>query len=285
MIARARAVLEDTAPARLDMRGRYTAFRVLHADGSSGCCLRGLTKCLAENVFSAAKLPWSSWSSADTQAWCRGSCASSDAPRARGVGRKRGRLVDQKITCLVNSDTGGTKRGPVRGASRKASRKASQPAGSLAHFAIDAMASMGLRPVVAQRAVADVSRRLGTAVDLIAVNESNELVVVEVKCGYSTKRHQAALLRGVPQRLQAPLSRVDDCAYARHMSQLAATLAMFTAERATMVRLAECGVSVRACGSDVRGALVYVAADAVERTDMPKWWRSRAHQVLAVCAA
>ena len=86
-------------------------------------------------------------------------------------------------------------------------------------------------PVDAQRVVCDASRRLGTAVDIVAMRGAR-LVLVELKCGFHGRKDLPARdANGKLCMLKAPLTKAKDCVLHRHFAQLAATLALFKSEK------------------------------------------------------
>jgi hypothetical protein len=139
---------------------------------------------------------------------------------------------------------------------------------------------------MAQRGVAHAVGRVASAADVVALDASNRLVVVELKCGYSGDRHAPAKFRGHAQTLRGDSSFADapDCAYHRHLMQLAATWQMLRRERDTMRALAAAGVDVGKDGKGVRGLLVYVDDEGVEAVKLHGWWRTRAPRIVAACA-
>ena len=128
-----------------------------------------------------------------------------------------------------------------------------------------------LEPVDAQRCVADAKRKLGTACDIVAQRSDDELVFVELKCGYPGTTKKRALARA----MKAPLQRARDTHLHRHFAQLAATLALFEAETGTQKALEAKGIA------RVSAVLLYV--DDTESTlfELPEWWRRRGDSLLA----
>ena len=124
----------------------------------------------------------------------------------------------------------------------------------------------------------DRARGIGTAVDVVCQRGDDEVVLLELKCGYRGDRATPVYDRGRPLRMRAPLKTAVDCALHRHLAQLAATHALFVRERGTMAALRAKGVA------RVTGALIYVDDDFSELHELPDWWRRRAERLLeSIC--
>ena len=146
----------------------------------------------------------------------------------------------------------------------------------LTRIVFHAMAHHKLQPVDAQRVVLDEGRRLGTAVDVCCYDaERKALVLVELKTGFAGDR--ALPVRdsfGRVLGMQAPLAKAVDCALHRHLSQLAATHALFLREAGTLQALKRKGIH------KVEGALLYVTDHASELHRLCPWWQKRGARLL-----
>lgn len=243
---RAASVLRDAAPATFCKAGKYSCFRLC----ASNTALRGLTKVLEASVFSEGPLPWAA-SSQTHGDWA-----------GRGAGRRRGTAIDRQLSVLVNTG-----------------RQQGKTTHFLTTVALRALRKVGLRPVVAQRPVACAAARIGTAVDVVALDEHDQLVLLEMKCGFATNRTTPAGGAGRRLHMRRPVSGAADTALNRHLCQLAATCAMMASESQTLHTLAACGVNVRT-PADVRAVLMYVNDDIADLIELPDWWRQRGHKLL-----
>ena len=127
--------------------------------------------------------------------------------------------MDAQLTRLVNA-------GP-------AAMKNAQHVYNLTKMALAAFAEQNLEPVFAQRAVC--SARVGTAADLIAYcPETNQIVVVELKCGHDHGRRAPAEKGGLPCKMKGPLKAALDTVLHRHLAQLTVTREMLIREAETM---------------------------------------------------
>tara|TARA_B110000259_G_scaffold187549_1_gene242181 strand:+ start:252 stop:914 length:663 start_codon:yes stop_codon:yes gene_type:complete len=203
--------------------------------------LRGITKLLSNRVYSAAPLP-------SVSTWRGGAWAGAEG------GLRRGRAVDSQVSRLANLGV----------LARRGARML-----KLTRLAFDALAQHNLVPVGSQRVVIDKARRLGTAIDVVCTRGAHELVIVELKCGFSGSR---ALGSGA--MFQPPFRKAKDCALHRHFAQLSATLHLFEREEATLAKLATKGVDT------VSAVLLYVDNAASEKFELPMWWRKRGGPLL-----
>ncbi len=128
-----------------------------------------------------------------------------------------------------------------------------------------------LVPVGSQRVVMHERKRLGTAVDVVCMRGDDELVLVELKCGFVGDRSTPTMPKGY---LKAPLHKAIDCALHRHLSQLAATMALFEREAGTLRALKGKGVT------KVSGALLYIDDAGSEKHELPTWWMRRGPKIL-----
>lgn len=249
-------LLKENAPSVLTGKGKSKGFRVL-SKGSKGRRLRGVTKLLEKKLWSSGALP---------------TIAKRAGPRAGGHwrgplgGRMRGKRVDAQLTRLINS-------GP-------SVAKKMQHVYRLTNIVLSGLKSRGLEPVLAQRCVLSERHRLGTAADILAFDKKqNQLVLVELKCGFSFGKTAAAVHEGKMCTMREPLHRAADCHTNRHLAQLAATREMLVRERETMASLQKVGVQ-----SEVEGLLMYADDDALEFHQLNAWWKKRAPKILEAIA-
>jgi hypothetical protein len=252
-----KAALKKSSPAALTGTGKFKTFTVLRQGKKAGCKLRGLTKRLEKKLWSAGTLP---------------SIAKRSGGRAGGHwkgkngGRKRGTKVDAQLTRLINA-------GPA------AMNKAVHVY-RLTKMVLSGLHARNLEPVLAQRVVISETDRIGTAADVIALDtKSNRLVVVELKCGYSSGRTAAAARKGKLCKMRAPLRTASDCNLHRHMAQLAVTRELFVREWKTLQRVGELGVQ-----EGVEAVLMYADDNGVEFHSLDEWWEKRASQMLSSIA-
>ena len=227
---------------KLEGAGKFKGYARINPDGSSGRKLKGVTKALATRIFSDGALPWGSGS---RLGW-----------KGKGGGRRRGSAVDAQLSRIVNAGS-------------KVPAKF-----RLTRMAVGALKKVGLEPVVAQRAVA--SGKLGTAADLLCFHKkNNQLVVVEVKCGFTGVRHAPATKEGRRCKMRAPLSQVDDTALHRHLAQLAATRQMLLGDVDVVKKLQELSLD-----GELGAVLLYLDDESVELFDLPDWWLRRGAKLL-----
>ena len=138
-----------------------------------------------------------------------------------------------------------------------------------------------MRISAAQFGVMHCSKRVASAIDLLCLRHCEddptqlELVVVEVKTGYSQRRMDCCHKNGGVVCMKAPLNSVGDSWCHRHLAQLAATWRMFVQDEALMDALCA-RVKVR----DVSGMLLYLTESDVEAIPLPEWWASASFKLL-----
>lgn len=228
---------------KLSGAGKFKGYVRVNPDGSTSSSrkLKGITKALSKHIFSNGNLPWGVGS---RLGW-----------RGQGGGRRRGSAVDAQLTRIVNS-----------GAKTKAKFR-------LTRMGIAALKKVGLEPVVAQRAVASGS--LGTAADLLCFHKKdNQLVVVEVKCGFS-ERHAPATKGNKKCKMRAPLSQVEDTALHRHFAQLVVTREMLQRDKTVVDKLKELGLD-----TELGALLLYLDDESAELFVIPDWWKRRGAKLL-----
>ncbi len=246
-----KAALKKSAPAKLSGTGRFKGFVRLRQGKPEGKKLKGLTKRLASKLHSDGALPAIAR---------RGEPRPGGHWKGKNGGRARGSRVDAQLTRLVNA-------GP-------AAMKNAQHVYNLTKMALAAFAEQNLEPVFAQRAVC--SARVGTAADLIAYcPETNQIVVVELKCGHDHGRRAPAEKGGLPCKMKGPLKAALDTVLHRHLAQLTVTREMLIREAETMRRLGDLGVD-----STVEGLLMYVTDSGVESFPLSEWWVRRGARIL-----
>lgn len=222
--------------------GKFKGYVRVNADGTTGRKLKGITKALARHVFSDGALPWGSGS---RLGW-----------KGKGGGRRRGSAVDAQLSRIVNA-----------GSKTPAKFR-------LTRMAVAALKKCGLEPVVAQRAVA--SGKLGTAADLLCFHKkNNQLVVVEVKCGFTGVRHAPATKEGRRCKMRAPLSQVEDTALNRHLAQLVVTREMLSRDKAVAGKLKELGLD-----TELGALLLYLDDETAQLFPLPDWWTRRGPKLL-----
>jgi len=192
------------------------------------------------------------------------------AARARAwkgadAGLRRGTAVDAQITRLVQAGA----RVPEKGQFK------------LTQAILSALDLEGLVPFISQLPVANADSNVATALDVLCYSKnSEELAVVELKCGFSGDVLAPALgLTGGMCRMRRTLRSAPDCILNRHFAQLSCTLSMFAADPKFMS-------IVRAHGfkNVTRAVLVY--ADELQSGprarvyQLPEWWKKRAPSVL-----
>jgi len=239
-----RALVKRTAPGAFS-KGKYPCFRLTAANGrATGPKMRGITKRLAERLYSKSAL------AQGPGQWRGGAWA------GEGGGLRRGKAVDAQVSRLAK----------LSEAARRGSKML-----KLTRLAFAALRYHGLEPVEAQRVVLDAGKGLGTAIDVVCTRGADELVLVELKCGFPGNRSEPAVPRAM---MGGPLRKAVDCALHRHLAQLAATAALFKAEAGTLRALAAKGVT------RVSGVLLYVNDDATEVHELPDWWERRGVKIL-----
>lgn len=243
-------LLKDTCPAKLVRNGGFRCFEVLKQGVLTGQKLKGLTKALESKVWSHGTMPSiARYGTVKRKGWT-----------GKDGGRRRGRAVDDQLTRAVNSG----KIHPTVGQY------------ILTKMTLAALAEHGLEPVACQRAVCMQSRRIGTAIDVLAYQKTTaQLVVVELKCGHSGSKEAAAENHGTPCKMQGPLKKAPDNTINRHFAQLACTREMFARERSTITKLNGIGIS-----SDLGAALLYVTEENSELYTLSTWWTDRSMRVM-----
>ena len=239
-------LIKDTAPCKLVGRNQTAHFQT-----HDGRRLRGLTKRLESNVFSRGIMPAIARSSA---------LPAGGHWRGAGGGRRRGSAVDAQVSRLASASA----------AARSSARML-----QLTRHVFATFAERGLEPVFGQRAVCAARLGVGTAADVICYNAAaRELVVVELKCGYSSGRTAAAIWDGKPLKMRGVLAACADSTLHRHLAQLSCTLELLLQENATMARLADIGVA------RVGGLLMYANDENVAVYELPSWWREKAPSLI-----
>ncbi len=245
-------LLRDTAPCKLVGSGSKKRFQLVLQGGGRGLTMRGLTKRLADKIFSEGDLP---------------AVATSNTVKPKGGhwrgpdgGRRRGCAVDSQVSRL---------------ASVSAERRFKSKMLVLTRLVFSALSEKGLEPILGQRAVCSQFHRVGTAADVVCYHaEKHALVLVELKCGFSGCKTAAARDSKGECFMRGPLRRAADHVIHRHMAQLALTHAMFMREKNTLKKLGSLGVE------GVEGMLLYANDETVETYELPEWWRRKASSVL-----
>ena len=253
-----KAILKKSSPAVLTGSGKFRGFTVVRQGKKTNVKLKGITKRLEKKLWSGGTLP---------------SIARHSDPKAGGHwngklgGRKRGTKVDAQLTRVINS-------GP-------AAMKKALHTYKLTKMVLSGLASKGLEPVMAQRAVISEKLRLATAADIVGYNKKkNCLVFVELKCGFNHGRRAAAVnSKGKDCKMKAPLGGARDCNVSRHLAQLAATRELFVREKDTLAAIGELGVE-----PEPEAVLMYANDEGVEFYELTSWWAKRAPRILNAIA-
>jgi len=247
--------LKDSAPCKLVGSGITKHFEIRQSGTTRGIRLKGLTKRLQAHIFSDGELPLIAKASAAPAGghW-----------RGPDGGRRRGSAVDAQVSRLAG----------VSSEKRYASKML-----NLTRLVFSALSVRGLEPVMGQRAVCSQLHRVGTAADVVCYDvNTNEVVVVELKCGHSGARTSAAVKSGKACHMKGPLSRAPDSTLHRHLAQLAVTHHLLTRETTTMRSLANMGVD------GVIGILLYANDASVDVYDLDQWWIGKACKILHAIA-
>jgi len=252
-----KSALKKSSPAVLTGAGKFRGFTVLRQGKKTNIKFKGITKRLERRVWSDGVLPVIARSSDARPGGHWG------GPKG---GRARGSKVDAQLTRIINS-------GP-------AAMKKVLHTYRLTKMALSGLSSRGLEPVMGQRAVISEKNRLATAADVIAFDkDANQLVVVELKCGFDHGRSAAALKNGKACRMGKPLGGASDCNVNRHLAQLAVTRHLFAQEKETLKTVGELGLE-----QSVAAVLMYVNDQGVEFFELGEWWLKRASQVVNAIA-
>mgnify|MGYP001244084966 CR=1 FL=1 len=239
-----RSLLVKTAPGKFSP-GKFACFRLKSSTGrATGVKMRGITKLLNEKVYSKGALQYGK------AAW-RGTVW-----KGQKGGLRRGKAVDAQVSRLAN-------------VSEKARRSAKML--KFTRLAFSALSYHKLVPVGSQRVVLNDNKRLGTAIDVVCMRGDDELVLVELKCGFAGNRASPVVPKAF---MKAPLHKAVDCALHRHFAQLAATTALFTREAGTLRALKNKGVS------KVSSVLLYIDDSGSEKHELPDWWCRRGIKIL-----
>lgn len=237
--------------------GRKGIFRghVVFRAKESKRVMRGITKRIAQKIHSNGILPDSAIAGDFKGKHWKG----------RNGGRKRGSAVDAQVTRLVNG-TAKTRKGAKLFA--------------LTRLIFDAFRFHDLKPVLGQRVLIDESRRIATAADVICQRGSDELVVIELKCGFAGDRTAPAFDPKTRKicKLNSPCAKANDTVLHRHLIQLSTTLALFNKERNTLDGLKRLGIT------QVSGALLYVNAKGSDLHELQPYWESRGPRLVSAIA-
>lgn len=248
----ARTTLLNTAPARAVRSSKYSVvFRAGKDKRRGGARLRGVTRILQKKVWSQGFLPARALFGEENK------CGRWKGPDG---GKRRGSAVDAQVCRLAR----------LSDARRRSSKKF-----HLVDMIFLALRTQGMEQLMGQRVVCDVSRGLGTAVDLVCSKE-DALILVEVKTGYAGDRTASAQMKGRNAKMGVPFASANDTILNRHFAQLTATTAMFVREIETLRRLSEIGLK------RVESVLVYATNDDVEVHSLPEWWLKRGERLLSV---
>lgn len=252
-----KAALKKSSPATLTGSGKFRGFTVVRNGTKTNVKLKGITKRLEKRLWSDGVLPIIARSSGQRPGghW--------KGPKG---GRQRGSKVDAQVTRIINA-------GP-------SAMKNAQHTYRLTKMVLSGLASKGLEPVLAQRAVISERHRVATAADIVTYSkDQNRLVLVELKCGFDHGRQAPATKRNKDCKMKAPLSGAWDCHVSRHLAQLAVTRELFVKETSTLERIGELGLD-----QAVEAMLMYSNDEGVEFFELEDWWVKRAPKVLNAIA-
>lgn len=243
-------ILKKTSPVKLVGSGRFKGFQLVRHGIKVGNKFKGLTKRLADKIFSEGGMPSIATCGNERRTGWRG----------KGGGRARGSAVDAQLSRAVNAG----KIMPTKGQY------------SLTKLALIALHEHGLTPVAAQRGVCSEACKLATAADIICYEAAtSRLIVVELKCGHSGSKTAAATIQGQACKMRGVLRNAFDSTINRHFAQLAVTRELFVAEAKTMTALNDIGV-----GGDVGAVLLYVNEESCDLFTLPTWWSKRAPRIV-----
>lgn len=248
-----KALLKKSSPAKLVGVGKHKGFVPVRQGFKTGRKLRGLTKRLEKKLWSSGVLPLIARTSKGRAGahW-----------KGKNGGRTRGSRVDAQLTKLVNA-------GPN-------AMKKQLHVYRLTKIVISGLHERGLEPVIAQRCVISERYRIGTAIDIVCYHKAeNQVVLVELKCGYDGGRTAAAMQNGKACRMRGPLSGASDCNVHRHLAQLALTHHLFCSEKDTLKKLGDIGIE-----KDVKAVLMYANDEGVEFFELGTWWEKKGDQLL-----
>lgn len=242
--------LKSSAPSRF-VKGRFAHFSLLDPPTK----LKGITKRLYEKLYSNGTLPEEAIHA--PPGW------KPDAWKGDGGGLRRGKAVDAQCTRLASMSDKYRKLGNTF---------------KLTRFVFNALEKAGLEPVMGQRCVASSRHKLGTACDLVCYNkETNEVVVVELKCGFRANVNLPAVDKKRKQlNMNSPCSTAPDCILHRHFAQLAVTRHMFASEPAILKTLGVNGISA---------ALLYANDSETTLYALPGWWQKRGKVITELLSA
>lgn len=238
-----RSFLKQSAKVHLGKCGGHKAFVTRKGPRT---VFKGLTKRLEAHVFSKASLPRAALNNSSHRGW-----------KGPNAGRRRGAAVDRQLTAIANGTF-----------------KANTHKHELTNVALAVLQTHKLTPICGQRGVC--SREIATAIDFVCTR-ANELWLVELKCGFEGVRSTPGKYKGKETCFSGRFAACKDSAEHRHMAQLAATVAMFEQEAATLQRLR------REHGIDrVKACVLYVCESGADLVPLPKWWQSRGKHLLAM---
>lgn len=247
-------LVQKSAPGKF-CRGKVQGFRAVDAEGKyEGNTLAGITKKLAERVYSKGEIAMTSGGGWVPAAW-----------RGADGGRRRGSAVDHQVSRLAAMG-------------KQARQNATKY--KFTSLAFAALEDAGLEPLVGQRVVLCKQRGLATACDLVCYSKDRHaLVVVELKTGFAGDRERAAVFQRKTQKMGAPCSTALDSTLHRHLAQLTVTRHMLAAE--TSLRAA---LKSKFEISTIEGALLYVCDADMQIHALPDWWTRRGKALLAALA-
>ena len=244
-------VFKSTSPVRLSGSGKYRGFELLKHGKPTNIKFPGLTKRLDSVVFSNGVFPSFALRGNERKIGWKG----------KSGGRKRGSAVDAQLTRCINSGKITPQKGHY----------------SLTKLVLLTLFESGLVPVVAQRGCCSVQNRVATAADIVCYNsKTNQISIVELKCGFSGSRSTSAQISGTACNMQVPLEKAPDCILNRHFAQLAVTSHLIEKETETLEKLSNIGINVE----NIEASLLYVNEERCDLVSLPEWWRRKAPKIL-----
>jgi hypothetical protein len=148
----------------------------------------------------------------------------------------------------------------------------------LTRFVFNALEKAGLASIMGQRCVASAKHRLGTACDLVCYKkDTNEVVVVELKCGFRANINLPAVNgKKKPLNMNSPCSTAPDCILNRHFAQLAVTHFMLASEPGILQKLGVSGIGAALLHANDSETSLYI---------LPNWWQKRGKAITEAISA
>ena len=209
---------------------------ILRRTGSSPGCLqcRGLTAVLKDRYYSDYQYQGGAM-----------------ALGTEKTGWSRGRVVDNEVHDWIKNRTNFKSKSKSNGIKRKLTKKW-EDMHSFSRAFIELTRRLKLTPVGTQVVVRSKDCDLATLIDAVFLNEHNNIVLVELKCGFNGYIDTASGL------MSAPFSRFKDSPKYQHQLQLGFTKQMFhktfpefNKVDAMVVRMTESGAYVNKINKNI----------------------------------